>query len=101
MVLFRIKRGDNRNAEAADSKGETTTLLHVGPHNFDYIFQVFPVAAIRPKMVPDVVFEDFGHESIHSASGCRDGVKDIRALLRILERAFDSFDLATNAANPF
>jgi hypothetical protein len=82
-------------------RGSTGILFHVGPHNFDYIFQVLLLPAIRPKMVPDVVFEDFGHESIHSASRCGDGVKNIRALFSIFERTFDSFDLATDAANPF
>lgn len=51
-------------------------------------------------MLPDVSFQDLGHQAIHRTTYGRNLLQDCHALGVCIERAFKRFCLPLDAANP-
>ena len=49
---------------------------------------------------PDMVLDDLRHEAVHCAARSDDQMKDVRAALFFLDRAFKRLHLAANTSPP-
>ena len=79
-------------------------LLQVTPKRGNHRLKVFATLLVtlipRNKMLPDVSFQDLGHQAIHCATYGRNLLQDGHALRASIERAFERFGLPPDAANP-
>ena len=79
-------------------------LLQVTPKRGNHRLKVFATLFVAHipgnKMLPDVSFQDLGHQAIHRTTYRRNLLQDCRALGVCIERAFKRFGLPLDAANP-
>jgi hypothetical protein len=77
--------------------------LEIGLHRFDQFFgaaAAFGVAHGIDDVKPNMVLDNFGHETAHGAARRDDQMQHRGAALFLFERALDSFDLAAHAPGP-
>jgi hypothetical protein len=77
-------------------------LSEVGFHHVDHLigreslFRIWPSLGVK-DVVPDVAFEELGHEAIDRSSGRTDDLQYLRAIPALIENSFQSLKLTTNA----
>lgn len=77
-------------------------LSEVGLYHVDHLIGCERLLRIRSSlrvkhMVPDVAFQEFGHQAINCASGCADNLQHLGAIPPLIEESFQSLKLSADA----
>jgi hypothetical protein len=77
-------------------------LSKVGLHHVDHLIGRERLLRVRfslwvKHMVPDVAFQEFGHQAVDRTSCCTDDLQHLRAVASLIENPLKSFKLPPNA----